>query len=258
MATSAKNKDTKPLTEAEKNEVAKKKAEKKRIAALPDNQLTTAQLDARNRGKQLAAARKAQSGTTGTTATTTTKQNKTTVASKGDVLDKPVEFFHHNIKFTDFGYTNAQKQTVTPPNDEKKIMFETHTRKWVPDPQGKGSVARCSCRYETYSKKEAEYLRNHPYYGKTIFEKVEFIQSADPSVADIMETTAIRLVGITNNDLIARASALRIPIIQDLVELRRLVLEKLALDELRLRQDKLKGTVIAKSAKETTGVKDVY
>lgn len=205
---------------------------KRSTKGLPDSELTPAELEVRNKQRATAAANRSMK-------TTKSAPLVTKSGDEEDFLDEAVTFYHHNFRHIDFGYTNNRNQTITPPGGETEmkdgkpinyVRFEQHERKSVPDPQGKGHIAKCSCKYTTHSKKMAKYFRDHPAYGVTIHETKDSVYSLAPSVADIMEQTAQKLVGLTNNDIVARANSMGIPINADLTITRRRILEKMASD----------------------------
>lgn len=229
----------------------KANATKRSTKGLKDSELTPEELLVRNKQREnIAAGRKAallkKQGTTAGQDKTKEANKKADLESTSDFLEVPIEFFHHNTRFTDFGYTTKEGRQVTPPEGEMEtrkngdkvffVKFVEHFRKWVNDPQGKGHIAKSACVFKTYSKKMVEYYRNHYLYNKTIFENAQVVYNTDSSVADIMETVAIRMVGTSNNDIIAKAIAMKIPVNADISVTRRQILERMAVEELELRK----------------------
>ena len=251
---------------AKKSLTKEEKAEKARIAALPDNELTPIQLAQRMRGRAIGEARKGK-----IKEESPINQPKIiSEASEGDYLETPVTFYHHRFRHCDFGYTDHKGNLVTPPGGESEerngkvihyVRFVEFLRSVVKDPSGPGHMHKCACRYITNSKKMAEYYRNHKDYNVTIYESAAAVDKVDASVADIMEVIASKMVGITNNDIIDKAKALSIPISADLTRLRKKVIEKMASDQVMQQVDKqrkVSSQVKKKDEEESTMESKAY
>lgn len=62
--------------------------------------------------------------------------------------------------------------------------------------------------YRTNSKKEKEWIRNHPKYGRGIYEKVEQMITYNPQLASALESVAISIGTLSAQDIFAKANAL--------------------------------------------------
>jgi len=61
--------------------------------------------------------------------------------------------------------------------------------------------------YRTHSKKEKEWLRNHPLYGTTIHEKIKDIMTYDSSIANKIENAASTVNSLDAHQILAKANA---------------------------------------------------
>jgi hypothetical protein len=225
-------------------------AEKARIKALPDDQLTPLQLSRRNSAKAMRDARLGSlEGKKIHTAKDTPITEIREEQSDSDFLDTPVTFYHHNISHADYGYNNNRNQFIQPPGGESQrnfegkwqnaVIFKKHMSKIVRDPsRGGADISKTSCAFTTNSKKMVSYFRNHPNYNIIFHETEMNVYHLDNSVLDVMEQAGIKMAGVSNNDIILKAKSLNIPINPDLTITRAKILQKLAADEYTRRTTK--------------------
>lgn len=154
--------------------------------------------------------------------------------SNDDVLDEPKIYFTYSNGKTLYSYTDAKTRRVVelPYGVERPIKFKKVYAYRKTDRTGKGDKVHTVARYVTYSKKEDEFLRNHPYFNISIFESMGDAEAIDSSFATVLESVRTQVSKMSNHNVLDRARNLGIAIQEDPSEMRKALIHKLAEDQM--------------------------
>jgi len=147
-----------------------------------------------------------------------------------DVLEDPKIYFTYSNGKTLYSYTDVKTRKIIdlPYGVDRPIRFKKVYSYRKLDRTGKGDKVHTVARYVTYSKKEDEFLRNHPYFNISIFESMGEAEAIDSSFATILESTRTMVNKMSNHNVVDRARNLDLPILEDPSEMRKSLIHKLA------------------------------
>lgn len=156
--------------------------------------------------------------------------------SNDDVLDEPKIYFTYSNGKTLYSYTNVRTRRVVdlPYGVERPIKFKKIYAYRKTDRTSKGDKVHTVARYVTYSKKEDEFLRNHPYFNISIFESMGDAEAIDSSFATILESVRMQVSKMSNHNVLDRARNLGIAIQEDPSEMRKSLIHKLAENQMEV------------------------
>ena len=156
--------------------------------------------------------------------------------SNDDVLDEPKIYFTYSNGKTLYSYTNVRTRRVVdlPYGVERPIKFKKIYAYRKTDRTSKGDKVHTVARYVTYSKKEDEFLRNHPYFNISIFESMGDAEAIDSSFATILESVRMQVSKMSNHNVLDRARGLGIAIQEDPSEMRKSLIHKLAENQMEV------------------------
>ena len=167
-----------------------------------------------------------------------------------DYLNDPAVFFAFTYKYGVYSYKRMNKEMI-PPNGA--IRFKTLLRYNKKNSSNRGaetiSISQAVCR----SRREAEFLRRSPEYGIKFFEDINDVKSVDVSLAEKMSEANSRINSMNDYQVIERAKAEGIAMSNDIIYLRKTLVEKLAKAALTKEEDRRIKTVkdLAKSTPES-------
>lgn len=162
-----------------------------------------------------------------------------------DVMDEPKVYFTYSNGKTLFSYTDSRTRKVIdlPYGVDRPIKFKKVYAYRKTDRSGKGDKVHVVSRYVTYSKKEDEFLRNHPYFNISIFESMGSAESIDSSFATILESVKNQVNKMSNHAVVDRARRLSLDVLENPSEMRKSLIYKLAEEQKALSEKNNKSYV---------------
>lgn len=151
-----------------------------------------------------------------------------------DVLETPKVYFTYSEEKTLYSFTDKKTRKVIdlPFGNENPIKFKKVYAYRKTSRDGKGEKVHKVARCVVWSKKEDEFIRNHPYYNVSIFESMKDAEDIDSTFATILESAKNSVSSISDHALVDRARQLGVDIMEDPSELRRAVIHKIAEKEM--------------------------
>ena len=164
-----------------------------------------------------------------------------------DYLDEPAVFFAYTNRYSVYSYKRLNKETLPPSGG---IRFKPLLRYNRKNSSNRGaetiSISQAVCR----SRKEAEYLRKSPEYNIKFFENINDAKSVDVSLAEKMSEANARISAMNDYQVIERAKAEKINMSDDILYLRKELINKMAKEALSI--DKSRRTQTIKELAQST------
>jgi len=147
-----------------------------------------------------------------------------------DLLETPVAYFTYSESKTLFGYTDSRTRQLVdlPYGNERPIRFKKVYAYRKSSRTGKGDQVHKVARYVCYSKKEKQFLENHPYYEVSIFPSMESAEKIDPTFASKLEDARNQVNSMSIHAVADRSKLLGLDLVEDPNELRRNLIHHLA------------------------------
>lgn len=157
-----------------------------------------------------------------------------------DYMDDPAVFFTYSFSYGVLGDKRYGHEIKTPFN--RPIKFEPLFR-YKKAAMGRGEEIVSMSSVSIHSKKEAQWLREHSLYGIRFFEKLADAQSIDKTFADALAESSHIVNGFrSEHEMINKAKQIGVELVQDLEQLKRSVIYKMAEDEMKMK-DSRKPTI---------------
>jgi hypothetical protein len=140
-----------------------------------------------------------------------------------DYLETPVVFFCYNFSFSIHGYINRGKEHLAPNGPVRFKLLHRY-------PLGTGAQAKFHsvAGVKIHSRKELEFLRNHPGFGYRFHEKVEGVARIDTMLADILTREAMRVNAMSDHSILEACINENIPRTTDITQMRKQLISKRA------------------------------
>jgi hypothetical protein len=158
-----------------------------------------------------------------------------------DILDEPKIYFCFLVSYEMYGYTKNGIEILTPYG--RPIRFEFFTRHERPSRSGKGMESISVSRALIHSIKEAEWVETHPEFGNRIFSDAKQVGTIDIAQQQKMSEISKTVSQLDDHQLIVRARAEQLTIIQDIVKLRQQLIQHLTDKEIKLQRQKIESEV---------------
>lgn len=163
------------------------------------------------------------------------------IKAADDYLDVPAVFFSFSFEYSCHADVRNGKESLPPLGQFVKFKkLYRYNRKGA---AGRGvetiSVSQATIR----SKSTAEWLRKHTLFGIKFFENINDVKSVDVTLAEKMAESSARVSSMSDLQVIERSRAEGIPTNADLDQLRKELIQKLALDDIKRKQNSRKKVI---------------
>lgn len=158
-----------------------------------------------------------------------------------DVMKDPQVFFCFVSSYEMYGYTKNGVEILTPYG--RPIRFTFHTRYERPSRSGKGMDSICVSKVVLHSKLEVSWVKSHPDFGIKVYDNASKIGSVDITQHQKMSEFAAQIANLDDHQVIVRATASQLTIIEDIPLLRKQLITKLTEDEVALSKKRIEAEV---------------
>lgn len=152
-----------------------------------------------------------------------------------DYIENPVTFFSNTIGMILGNYKYRGKE-YSPPNGI--ITFRNSARMTVSKMGQRDARVVSQCVYSSHSLKEVEFIRNHPWYGVTMFEKSYMAKNVELFMVDMRNSAASEVSTRGMNQVVEMALQRNIPITDNVDDLKRQLIEVLAEEKMKSFREK--------------------
>lgn len=153
-----------------------------------------------------------------------------------DILEEPAMFFAYSTRYSVWDDKRSGQYVATP--YQKPIHFQPHLRylKQGTENTRFGKQFISISQAVVHSKREAEFLRDHTFFGIKFHEKIGDAIDIEPEVSDAVTRIANRTDNMSQIDVIKQCKNLGLPMMEDVKVMKRMLVRKLAEKEVAERK----------------------
>lgn len=153
-----------------------------------------------------------------------------------DWLDNPAVFFAFSFNFSIHGDKNRGVEKNPP---QGPIHFKPIVRTKRKGRRGEEVISVSSVK--VHSKAVADYLRNHSRFGISFFENMDEVLNMNTGWAQRLVEANTSINGLSDQQIIARCRQEGLPIGTDIQHMRKVLVEKVAAEAIKLQDEKMYG-----------------